>query len=444
MSLVYPSFTWMLSADVVARDRPFRSGAHRKRTASWLKFALRAGRHRSVSAPPPVVALDAIKLGGGNAFPDLLPDVSVEAADAATLFRTEALQYGPLYGLPELRQEVVRFLKEDGVTAKVDSILILNGAKQALDLLLRTLVDKGDAVVVSRPTYLSALSIIRNHEASIIEIDRDEGGMKVDELDAKLRRLRAEGGKLPKLLFEVPDFHNPTGITLSEERRRTLVRLAEEFDFFILEDDPYRRLRFSGEAVAPIKSFDTNGRVIGAGTFSKILAPGIRVGWANGDPAIIGRMAALKSEGGCCPLTQRIVLDLLRSGRIAHHIAELTPVMKRHRDAMTDAFRVHLPEARFRAPDGGYFLWVELPDGIDANAVTLEAERDGVIVFPGQLSFASAPPANFIRLAFSYCGPDEIERGVRKLCAVVRRQQMEVSAQPGQAEGLSLAGRHYD
>lgn len=404
-----------------------------------IRFAGRAA-NLGISTPA-AVPPDLIRMSGGNAFPDLLPDVSHEAAHAAKQFRTEALQYGPLFGIPELRDEIVRFIRQDGILAERDNILVLNGAKQALDLALRALVDKGDTVIVSRPTYLSALSIIRNHQASILEIDMDEDGMKVDDLASTLKRMRTDGQAMPKLLFEVPDFHNPTGITLSEERRRRLAELAEEFDFFILEDDPYRRLRFQGTPVPPIKTFDRHERVIGAGTFSKILAPGIRVGWANAQPPIVRRMAALKSEGGCCPLTQRIVYDLLKAGRIDHHITELTPVMKLHRDTMVGAFRKYLPEASMRVPHGGYFLWVELPAGINANDVARAAEQEGVAVFPGQLSFAANAPVNFIRLAYSFCRPAQIDEGIRKLSDVIRRKQNSTDAD--RADN-TFANRHFD
>ena len=271
---------------------------------------------------PQGVPSNLIALGGGYAFPDMLPDVSLEAANAARDFRTEVLQYGPLFGLTELRDEIVRYVAQDGVYAERDNIFVLNGAKQVLDLALRALVNKGDSVIVSRPSYATALHIIGNHEASVIEIEMDEDGMKVDELEGTLQRMRSEGEPLPKLLYDVPDFHNPTGITLSEDRRRKLVDLAEEFTFFIVEDDPYRRLRYDGAPIAPIKSFDRHGRVIGAGTFSKIFGPGIRVGWANGDADLVHRMAMRKSDGGTCPLTQRIILECLKTGKIDAHIQE--------------------------------------------------------------------------------------------------------------------------
>ena len=370
---------------------------------------------------PQGVPSNLIALGGGYAFPDMLPDVSLEAANAARDFRTEVLQYGPLFGLTELRDEIVRYVGHDGVHAGRDNIFVLNGAKQVLDLALRALVNKGDSVIVSRPTYATALHIIGNHEASVIEIEMDEDGMRVDELEETLQRMRSEGKPLPKLLYGVPDFHNPTGVTLSEDRRRKLVDLAEEFDFFIVEDDPYRRLRYDGSPIAPIKSFDRHGRVIGAGTFSKIFGPGIRVGWANGDADLVHRMAMRKSDGGTCPLTQRIILECLKTGKIDAHIQELLPVYSAHKDAMIGAVQKYLPDTRFRSPRGGYYMWLELPARTDCDEVTVMAEQEGVAIFSGRGYFASNPQSNFIRLCFATCTEEQIDEGVRRLGDVIRR-----------------------
>lgn len=288
-----------------------------------------------------------------------------------------------------------------------------------LDLLLRVLVKPGDLVIVSRPTYLTALSIIRNHGADLIEVDLDEDGMMVETLAQMLAARRARDDRMPKLVFEVPDFHNPTGVTLSAARRERLVELADEFDFFILEDDPYRRLRFSGTGVPPIKSFDRTGRVIGAGTVSKIFAPGIRVGWANGDPDILRRMAAAKSEGGCCPFTQRIVLEAMRSGLIEHHIVELSEAMAIHLRAMCQSINTHLPSARYSVPKGGYFLWLQLPSGMSAGQLAKAAKAAGAEIFSGDLFFATPPAEGFIRLCFAHSAPERIDMGIRRIADAI-------------------------
>ena len=389
---------------------------------------------------PQGVPTHLIALGGGYAFPEMLPDISLEAANAARDFRTETLQYGPLFGLTELRDEIVRYVGEDGVHAVRDNICVLNGAKQVLDLALRTLVEKGDGVIVSRPSYATALHILGNHGATLIEVDIDEDGMRADDLEATLQRMRSEGRPLPKLLYDVPDFHNPTGVTLSEDRRRKLVDLAEEFDFFIVEDDPYRRLRYDDSPVPPIKSFDRHGRVIGAGTFSKIFGPGIRVGWANGDPALVYRMAMRKSDGGVSPFTQRIILECLKSGKIDQHIRKLMPVYTSHKDAMVTAVRTYLPDIRFRLPQGGYYMWLELPAWSNCDDVTLRAEQEGVAIFSGRGYFPSNPQSNFIRLCFATCTEARIDEGVRKLGDVIRRTHNAPVSEPSER----VAHQHFD
>jgi 2-aminoadipate transaminase len=400
-----------------------------------------AARVPSVSAAIHVAPHpDQISLGGGYAFPDMLPDISLVAADVAREFRVRSLQYGPLMGLPELRDEIVRLLGEDGVSATRDNILILNGAKNGLDLALRLFVEQGDGIIVSRPNYATALHIFRNHEASFIEIDMDRDGMRTDQLEETLRLMRGRGQALPKMLYVVPDFHNPTGITLAAARRRRLVELAEEYDFVIAEDDPYRRIKFEGDFVPPIQSFDTHGRVIGLGTVSKIFAPGIRVGWANAAPDIIKRMAAMKSDGGSAPFTQGIVASMLRSGAVARHTRALALELKAHRDTMIGSVHEHLPELKFTAPRGGYYLWVELPADVDCDTFASEAEHSGVTIFSGSSYFAGKKLTNYIRLCYSNSKPEQIDRGIRILKDVMRR----VRESAGRPAVAGAQGQHLD
>lgn len=357
---------------------------------------------------------NAIQLGGGYGFPDTLPDIVAEAVAAAEA-KAETLQYGPLYGLDDLRDTIVAYLAQDGIVAARENILVVNGAKHGLDLACRVFLEPGDTVIVAAPTYLTAVHILKDAEASFLSIPQDEEGMDTALLRRRLEERRDNGGPMPKLLFDVPDFHNPTGITMSAARRRDLVALAEEFDFVIVEDDPYRRIRFEGEPVPPIKTFDTKGRVIGLGTVSKILAPGLRVGWVNADPAIVRRMAAHKSDHGTCPLLQRIIVQLFQNGQVDHHIATLTSLLRVHRDAMIAAIRRHLPGTSVRTPNGGYFLWLELPADVDADELVRRAAAEGVSVFSGRLSFAEEAPGQFLRLAYSFATPARITEGVQRL-----------------------------
>ncbi|MBI3495674.1 MAG: PLP-dependent aminotransferase family protein [Proteobacteria bacterium] len=378
---------------------------------------------------------NSIQLGGGYGFPEELPDIVAEAI-AAAKDRDEGLQYGPLYGLDDLRDEIARYLQQDGIVAGRENILVVNGAKHGLDLACRVFIDRGDTVIVTAPTYLTAVSILKAAEATFLSVSQDESGLNADELELKLKLRQDIGAPMPKLLFDVPDFHNPTGVTMSADRRKRLVELAERYDFVIVEDDPYRRIRFEGSPVPPIKTFDRTGSVVGLGTVSKILAPGLRIGWVNATPDIVRRMAAHKSDHGTCPLLQRIVALLFHNGKVDQHIAALSKVLRGHRDAMVAAIHHHLPDARVRVPNGGYFLWVELPKGVDAEELVRRAAKLGVTVFSGKLSFAQSPSTNFLRLAFSYSKPEQIAAGVERLGNAYAELMAEITSGPIRADDV--------
>ena len=364
----------------------------------------------------------AIVLSSGLAYPKLLPGVVDEATLAAGR-RTETMQYGPLMGIDDLREQIVRFLASDGIACSTKNVLVTNGAKHALDLACRVFVEPGDRIIVTDPTYMTALQIMRSHGVAFLAVPQDAEGLDTGWLESELRRLAANGERMPKLLFDVPDFHNPTGITMSLERRRQLVDLATRYGIVILEDDPYRRIRFEGPMVPPVKSLDETGAVVSLGTVSKILAPGLRLGWAVGAKPIVDRMAAQKAEGGSCPFTQRVVADLMRGNRLADHIAELTGQMRNHRDTMLEALRRELPEIRIRTPEGGYFLWAELPRAVTAAEFTRRAAQRGVEITDGRLSFAGFDPGHYVRLAYSFVDPDTIREAVGRLAMAYRQCQ---------------------
>lgn len=374
---------------------------------------------KSIYDHPPGVII----LSSGLAYPPTLPDVVREAASAAGEHIAEAMQYGPFMGLNDLRDEIVNFVRQDGVQIERDNVLVTYGAKNALDLACRVFLEPGDRMIVTRPSYMTALQIIRTHNANFLTVGQDDEGLDTDELEDSLKRLEANGERMPKLLFDIPDFHNPTGITMSLARRETLIGLAKKYGFIILEDDPYRRIRFEGDALPPLKALDDGGVVVGLGTVSKILAPGLRLGWAIGEAGIVRRMALQKADGGCNPMSQRIVVDLMRSNKMHAHIDEVTNEMRLHRDAMMDAFAEHLPDAKIRRPNGGYFLWAELPEGVDAERVADLGVAHGVEVSTGRLCFAEDGPNNYLRMAYSFVSPDTIHDGISKLGDAYREYQ---------------------
>lgn len=362
----------------------------------------------------------AIILNSGLAYPPLLPDVSREAAHAAADRTWEVMQYSELMGLDDLREAIAAFVAEDGVLCQPDNILVTNGAKHAVDLACRVFVEPGDRVIVTAPTYMTSLNHMRTHGATFLTVPQDDEGMMTGVLELKLERIAANAERTPKLLFDVPDFHNPTGITMSLPRRKHLIELASKYGFIILEDDPYRRVRFEGDPVPPIKSLDSEGIVLNLGTVSKILSPGLRLGWVIGPTEIVERMGGQKSEGGSCPFTQRIVVELMRSNRMTEHIEDIAKRMREHRDVMVDALARELPNVKVAVPKGGYFLWAELPERVSADAVAERALKHGVEVSSGRLSFPEDDPGNFLRFAYSYPDRDQIVEGIRRLASAYR------------------------
>jgi 2-aminoadipate transaminase len=364
-----------------------------------------------------------IAFDSGHAFTGLLPDLTEEARIALSEYRAETLQYAPRPGLPELRDAIVDFMANDGARVTADRILVTNGAKHAIDLICRLLLDDGDAIVVTEPTYFTAIPIFRSFGVEFIEVPQDGDGIDVSRLEAILAERSARQLRLPKFIYNVPDFHNPTGITMSLARRNALLQLAADHGIFVVEDSPYRMVRFGGTSIPSLAALDTDDNVFHLGTFSKLMAPGLRIGWVAAAPQHIARMIQLKSDGGSCPLTQRVIVEFLRAGRLKEHLADVRAVYRRNRDVMVAAVRRELPEARFDVPDGGYYLWLTLPEGVDGDAVARASAGRGAIVLAGSRFFARADaghPRHHLRVAFSHATEEESLEGVARLAAAVR------------------------
>ena len=369
-------------------------------------------------APAANLAFDS-----GHAANAVLPDLTAEAERALTKHRAETLQYAPRPGLPELRTRIVEMATADGIAATRENVLVTNGAKHAIDLICRVLLDEGDAIVVTRPTYFTAIPIFRSFGVRFIEVGQDRDGLDVAELAAVLALREREGQRPPKFIYNVPDFHNPTGVTMSLDRREALIRLASERGIYILEDSPYRKVRFEGASIPSLKALDSSETVFYIGTFSKLMAPGLRVGWALAAPDMIARMIQLKSDGGSCPLTQRIITEFLAAGRLPGHIDRVQTAYRQNRDAMIAALRREMPDASFEIPSGGYYVWLTLPEDVDGDKLARVAIDGGVTVLPGSKFFANPDvphPRNHLRIAYSHATPDEVDDGIRRLAAAYR------------------------
>lgn len=368
-----------------------------------------------------------IPFDSGFAAPQLLPDLTTFAHDALTTWREETLQYAPPQGQPELRGWLADMMNQDGCALTAENILIVNGAKHGLELVCRLLVDEGDAVVVTAPTYFTAIPIFRSFGVEFIEIGQDTDGMLVDELEAALAARHAEGKPPPKLIYNVADFHNPSGATMPEVRRRRLIEIAVRDNVPVVEDTPYRRVRFEGEHVPSLKALDPTGIVFHLGTFSKLVAPGLRIGWVAAEAPLIARLIQLKSDGGSSPLVQRIIYEFARSDAFPAHVERVRALYRERRDAMVAAIYRELPGATLHLPEGGYYVWVTLPPQVDGDSFAARAAAAGVNIIAGSKFFATpgrtwpantSSPRNHVRLSYSYATVDQIEEGVKRLAAV--------------------------
>jgi 2-aminoadipate transaminase len=393
-------------------------------------FAERTGVMRS-SAMRDLMAITArpevISLAGG------LPDTSTFPAGtfAAQMTRiaqestAEALQYGPTEGFAETVDCIVEVMGAEGMLPDPDDVIVTTGGQQAIDLICKTLVDPGDVVVCEAPTYPGAVPVFCSYQADVVQIDCDEDGMRIDQLEAVLAELDEEGRR-PKFVYSVPSFQNPAGVTLSLERRRRLVELARRRELIVVEDNPYGLLRFDGEPLPPLYQLDGGDFVIYVGTFSKILSPGVRLGWAVAPPPVMEKIVLGKQAADLCTstLTQHFVREYFAEGQWREYVESLIEIYRRRRDVMLGALREHFPaEATWTEPDGGLFIWATLPDYIDTGDLLAKALREDVAFVPGQAAYADERRGrNSMRLNFSGVGDEEIREGIRRIGAAVAEQ----------------------
>ncbi|WP_456368780.1 aminotransferase-like domain-containing protein [Thermococcus sp.] len=370
---------------------------------------------------------DVISLAGGLPAPETFPVEIIKriAQEVLTEHADKALQYGTTKGFTPLRLALARWMeKRYGIPISKVEIMMVAGSQQALDLIGRVFINPGDIVVVEGPTYLAALQAFKYYEPEFVSVPMDHDGMRVDILEEKLEELERQGKRV-KFVYTVSTFQNPMGVTMSLERRKKLVELAKEHDFLIVEDNPYSELRYSGEPVPPVKHFDDEGRVIYLGTFSKILAPGFRLGWVAAHPHFIRKMEIAKQSIDLCAntLAQVIAWKYVEEGHLDRHIPEIVKFYKPRRDAMLKALDEFMPEGvEWTRPDGGMFIWVTLPEGIDTKLMMEKAVSKGVAYVPGEAFFAHRDVKNTMRLNFTYVPEEKIREGVKRLAEVIREE----------------------
>jgi len=367
-----------------------------------------------------------ISFAGGFPAPESFPVPLIEGL-LQGLFEEDysGLQYGPTEGLEELRYEIALRMRADGVDCTTDNILITNGSQQALDLICKVMLDPGDIVLVEQPGYIGGLNAIGNYQGSKIGIPMDEDGLRIDVLANRLKEMAAKD-QHPKFIYTVTNFHNPTGVTLSTSRRQGLLQLAQEYDFLILEDNPYGLISFGQDALPHIKTMDDEGRVIYLGSFSKILTPGVRVGWVTASQPLIRQLTIAKQGTDLCSSTlgMKLVLESIRSGELEAHIESLRILYRRRRDLMLQALSTYMPaEVHWTRPSGGFFIWLRIPSYIDTKAMLPFAVAEEKVAYVSGKGFhVDGSGQNTIRLAFSEASETDIEEGIRRLAKAIHRR----------------------
>ena len=365
---------------------------------------------------------DVISFGGGYPDPDLFPVEELHAVYASLLTREHALalQYTASNGLPVLREQIAARMRADGTPCTADEVLVLQGAQQGLDLAAKLVLDAGDTVVTEDPTFLGALIAFNPCEPTYAPVRGDEDGLDPDDLE----RVLATSPRA-RMIYTVPDFSNPTGVTLSLERRHRLIELANAYDLLVLEDSPYRALRYDGETLPTLRSLDTEGRVVHLGSFSKILAPGVRLGWAVADPAVIEKLGLLKlaADTQSSTLNMAATSAYLAGYDLEAHLVEARARYRHKRDLMLATLARVLPDGvRFTRPAGGLFTWLTFPDGFDAAAFMADEllPKDKVAYVPGATFFPVRQQPQHARMSFSGQPDDRMVEGLTRLGARLR------------------------
>ncbi len=366
---------------------------------------------------------EVISLAGG------LPDTSTFPPEsfAAQMTRiaqessADALQYGPTEGFARTKEVIAEIMAAEGMRPEPEDVLVTTGGQQALDLVAKALIDPGDVVVAEAPTYPGAVPVFCSYEAETIQVPIDEHGMRIDALAETVDALAAEGRR-PKLIYSVPTFQNPGGATMSEERRRRLVALARERELLVLEDNPYGMLRFEGEPLPSLYSLDGGDYVLYTGTFSKILSPGIRLGWLCAPPPVMEKAVLGKQAADLCTstLSQYFVGEFFSDSAWRGYVDDICAIYRRRRDAMLEALARFFPaEASWSRPEGGLFVWATLPEYIDTTDLLAKALRENVAFVPGAAAFVDGRGSSSMRLNFSAQTEAEIVEGVRRIGAVI-------------------------
>ena len=364
---------------------------------------------------------EIISLAGGNPASELFPadELSKIAGKILMTSPTVALQYGTTDGYPKMKDCAIARAKEAGAYNEGDGVLIMTGANQGIDLTAKAIINKGDKIIVESPSFIGSLNAFRTHECELVGVDVEADGMDISKLEEALK-----ANPDAKLLYTIPTFQNPTGTTMSLKKRKRVLELASEYDLLIMEDNPYGDLRFAGEDLPTLKSLDTEGRVIYCGSFSKILSPGMRLGYVIGPPKLLEKVEMLKQVNDVHTpmLTQMMCVQFMKKYDINKYIAKNRKLYKEKCDTMISAMEEYFPKGKveWTVPEGGIFLWCTCPSITDVSVVVNKALEKKVAIVPGSnFAIDQSLPSNKFRLNFSSASKSDITEAIKRLGEVL-------------------------
>ncbi len=379
----------------------------------------------SLTARPEVISL-AGGLPATDCFPvELFEQISSRIARSRCAL---SLQYGPTEGFADLKEDIAQVMAEEWTQVDPERIIVTTGGQQAIDLVSKAFLDPGDVVLAEGPAYAGALTTFVSYQANVVHVPMDNEGLDIEALEELLSRLETRGQR-PKFFYIVPNFSNPSGVTLSLERRRRLVDLAAERELLLVEDNPYGLLRYDGAIPPTVFSLDRSENVIYLGSFSKIISPGIRTGWVVSPTAVYQKLVLGKQAADLCssPLNQLFVHEFVAGGMWRGYLEQLKKIYLARRNALLQALATEFPKgAVWTRPEGGFFVWATLPGDIDTGDLLVKAIEENVAFVRGDAFFADGQGTHSMRLNFSYTTEDLIAEGVRRLGRVIR-DQMELS-----------------
>jgi 2-aminoadipate transaminase len=383
---------------------------------------------------------EVISLAGGMPCVSALPlDIVGQLAGQLIGSRgSAALQYGTAQGDPGLREMICEVMKLEGIRARPDDVVVTVGSQQALDLIARIFIDPGDVVLVEGPSYVGALGVFAAYQAEMIHVPMDNDGLIPEALAEAIRRLAA-AGRRAKFLYTVPNFHNPAGVTLSPPRRGRIADICASAGLPVIEDNPYGLLGLTGDPGQALRAIDPHG-VVYLGTFSKTFAPGVRVGWAVAPPAVRDKIVLAAESAVLChsSLAQLLVRDYLCGQPWQEQIKIFRELYRQRRDAMLDSLDDTMPGGcQWTRPGGGFYVWLRLPDGLDAKAMLPQAVSSGVAYVPGTGFYADGSGRNYMRLSYCFPSPDRISEGVRRLAEVIETE-LELRRSRGFAQAVEV------